>query len=90
MPDALAGQHVQLLDEHGTRHPSAEWDHWIADLDDAALADLYEDMVVVRRIDTEATALQRQGELALWPPLLGQEASQIGRASCRERVSCCV
>jgi len=73
MPDA-----VQLLDEHGTRHPSAEWDHWIADLDDAALAALYEDMVVVRRIDTEATALQRQGELALWPPLLGQEASQIG------------
>ena len=73
MPDA-----VQLLDEHGTRHPSAEWDHWIADLDDAALAALYEDMVVVRRIDTEATALQRQGELALWPPLLGQEAAQIG------------
>ncbi len=35
-------------------------------------------MVVVRRIDTEATALQRQGELALWPPLLGQEAAQIG------------
>jgi pyruvate dehydrogenase E1 component alpha subunit len=33
---------------------------------------------VVRRIDTEATALQRQGELALWPPLLGQEAAQIG------------
>jgi pyruvate dehydrogenase E1 component alpha subunit len=35
-------------------------------------------MVVIRRIDTEATALQRQGELALWPPLLGQEAAQIG------------
>ena len=34
--------------------------------------------MVIRRIDTEATALQRQGELALWPPLLGQEASQIG------------
>ena len=37
-------------------------------------------MVVIRRIDAEATALQRQGELALWPPLLGQEASQIGSA----------
>ncbi|NKX49061.1 pyruvate dehydrogenase (acetyl-transferring) E1 component subunit alpha, partial [Arthrobacter deserti] len=35
-------------------------------------------MVVVRRIDAEATALQRQGELALWPPMLGQEAAQIG------------
>ena len=36
--------------------------------------------MVIRRIDAEATALQRQGELALWPPLLGQEASQIGSA----------
>ena len=35
-------------------------------------------MTVIRRIDVEATALQRQGELALWPPLLGQEAAQIG------------
>lgn len=35
-------------------------------------------MVVVRRLDVEATALQRQGELALWPPLQGQEAAQIG------------
>lgn len=69
---------IQLLDEHGTRHESEEWDRWISDLDDDALAALYEDMVAVRRIDTEATALQRQGELALWPPLLGQEAAQIG------------
>jgi pyruvate dehydrogenase E1 component alpha subunit len=37
-------------------------------------------MVVARRIDAEATALQRQGELALWPPLLGQEAAQVGSA----------
>ena len=35
-------------------------------------------MVLVRRIDTEATALQRQGELGIWAPLLGQEAAQIG------------
>jgi pyruvate dehydrogenase E1 component alpha subunit len=34
--------------------------------------------VLVRRIDTEAIALQRQGELGLWASLLGQEASQIG------------
>ena len=38
------------------------------------------DMVVARRIDSEATALQRQGELGLWPPLLGQEAAQVGSA----------
>jgi 2-oxoisovalerate dehydrogenase E1 component alpha subunit len=35
-------------------------------------------MVLVRRFDTEAAALQRQGELGLWASLLGQEAAQIG------------
>ena len=39
---------------------------------------LYRDMVLVRRFDGEATSLQRQGELALFPPLLGQEAAQVG------------
>ncbi|MCU1417144.1 MAG: pdhA [Schumannella sp.] len=77
MPDSPR-ETVRLLDEHGVRTPSAQWDPWIEDLDDAVLADRYEDMVVLRRIDTEATALQRQGEIALWPPVLGQEAAQIG------------
>ncbi|MGK5698337.1 thiamine pyrophosphate-dependent enzyme, partial [Streptomyces sp. URMC 128] len=36
------------------------------------------DMVLTRRFDAEATSLQRQGELGLWPSLLGQEAAQIG------------
>lgn len=36
------------------------------------------DMVLARRIDTEAIALQRQGELGLWPSLLGQEGAQVG------------
>jgi 2-oxoisovalerate dehydrogenase E1 component alpha subunit len=69
---------VQLLDEHGERQPSPDYDPYVDDLTPAALLDLYRDLVVVRRLDTEATALQRQGELALWPPLLGQEAAQIG------------
>jgi pyruvate dehydrogenase E1 component alpha subunit len=34
--------------------------------------------VVVRKLDAEAIALQRQGELGLWASLLGQEAAQIG------------
>jgi 2-oxoisovalerate dehydrogenase E1 component alpha subunit len=71
---------VQVLDEVGARHAAAEQDRWLEglDADPASALRLYEDMVVVRRIDAEATALQRQGELALWPPLLGQEAAQIG------------
>ena len=38
----------------------------------------YRDMVLTRRIDVEATALQRHGELGIWAQLLGQEAAQIG------------
>ena len=71
---------VQLIDALGRRQADARYDHYVADVDGAALRRLYEDMVVSRRIDAEATALQRQGELALWPPLLGQEAAQVGSA----------
>jgi pyruvate dehydrogenase E1 component alpha subunit len=71
---------VQLVDPEGERHGNPAFDRWVADVTDEQLADLYEDMVVVRRIDVEATALQRQGQLALWPPLLGQEAAQVGSA----------
>ena len=39
---------------------------------------LYRDLVLVRRIDIEAIALQRQGELGIWASLLGQEAAQVG------------
>lgn len=45
------------------------------------LESLYRDMYLIRRFDQEATALQRQGELALWVPMRGQEAAQIGSAS---------
>lgn len=71
---------VQLITPEGVRLENPAFDPWVADVTDDQLASLYEDMVVIRRIDTEATALQRQGELGLWAPLLGQEASQIGSA----------
>ena len=69
---------VQLLTPAGERLSDVRYDAWVSDIGDDELASLYEDMVVIRRIDTEATSLQRQGELGLWPPLLGQEAAQIG------------
>jgi 2-oxoisovalerate dehydrogenase E1 component alpha subunit len=71
---------VQLLTPSGVRIAHPAFDPWVSDIGDAALVRLYEDLAVVRRIDTEATALQRQGQLGLWPPLLGQEAAQIGSA----------
>jgi pyruvate dehydrogenase E1 component alpha subunit len=68
---------IQLLDAAGRRveHPDFRFDGT-----DADIAAALRDMVLARRIDTEATALQRKGELGLWPPLLGQEAAQVGSA----------
>ncbi|MDF2442417.1 MAG: 2-oxoisovalerate dehydrogenase component alpha subunit [Subtercola sp.] len=39
---------------------------------------LYREMVLARRLDVEALALQRQGELNLWLQCSGQEAAQVG------------
>jgi 2-oxoisovalerate dehydrogenase E1 component alpha subunit len=44
------------------------------------LREIYRLMVLTRKADLEATALQRQGELAVYPPLIGQEAAQVGSA----------
>ncbi len=46
--------------------------------DDEQVRACYTDMVLVRRVDAEAIALQRQGELGVWPSSLGQEGAQIG------------
>ncbi|MBA2444906.1 MAG: pyruvate dehydrogenase (acetyl-transferring) E1 component subunit alpha [Nocardioidaceae bacterium] len=66
---------IQLLTPEGERveHPEFAFDE-----DDETIKSFYRDLVMTRRIDTEATALQRQGELGIWASLLGQEAAQIG------------
>ncbi|MDL4773792.1 pyruvate dehydrogenase (acetyl-transferring) E1 component subunit alpha [Actinomadura xylanilytica] len=66
---------VQLLTPEGERveHPD-----YPLDLTTEEIRGLYRDLVIVRRIDREAVALTRQGELGLWASLLGQEAAQIG------------
>ena len=66
---------VQLLTPEGERVHHPEFDH---DFSAEDLRGFYRDMVLTRRIDTEATALQRHGELGIWAQLLGQEAAQIG------------
>jgi 2-oxoisovalerate dehydrogenase E1 component alpha subunit len=71
---------IQLISVDGQRTVGCPYWDLVADVDAAQLRNLYRDMVVVRRIDAEAMALQRQGELALWAPLLGQEAAQVGSA----------
>jgi pyruvate dehydrogenase E1 component alpha subunit len=71
---------VQLLTATGERVAAPGYEEHVLDLGHEELRGLFEDMTVIRRLDTEATALQRQGELGLWPPSLGQEAAQIGSA----------
>ncbi|WP_433435288.1 pyruvate dehydrogenase (acetyl-transferring) E1 component subunit alpha [Nonomuraea sp. CA-141351] len=66
---------VQLLTPEGERVEHPDYD---IDLTDEEVRSLYRDLVLVRRIDLEAVALQRQGELGIWASLLGQEAAQIG------------
>ena len=69
---------VQLLTPDGERlqHPEFGYDG-----DRDAIASLYRQMVFIRRIDAEGFALQRHGELGLWPPARGQEAAQVGSAA---------
>jgi 2-oxoisovalerate dehydrogenase E1 component alpha subunit len=66
---------IQLLTPEGERieHPD-----YPLDVSAGEIRDLYTDLVLVRRIDFEAIALQRQGELGIWASLLGQEAAQVG------------
>ena len=71
---------VQLLTPDGERVDHPDYSPRVQHLDAAALRGLYRDMLLMRRFDTEATALQRQGELGLFAPALGQEAAQVGSA----------
>ena len=66
---------VQLLTPEGERVEHPDFD---IDVTAEELRGLYRDMVLVRRVDREANALQRKGQLGIWVPLLGQEAAQIG------------
>ncbi|MGN8553347.1 UNVERIFIED_CONTAM: thiamine pyrophosphate-dependent enzyme [Microbacterium sp. SLM126] len=74
---------VRFLAADGTFAPSAAAEPYRAlvdSLSDEALEGFYRDMAVIRAFDVQATNLQRQGQLALWPPSFGQEAAQVGSA----------
>src|SRR5262245_4764937 len=66
---------VQLLTPEGERVEHPDYD---IELTAEEVRSLYRDLVLVRAVDLEAVALQRQGELGIWASLLGQEAAQIG------------
>jgi 2-oxoisovalerate dehydrogenase E1 component alpha subunit len=70
-----SAEFVQLLTPEGERidHPD-----YPLEISAEEVRALYRDLVLVRRIDFEAIALQRQGQLGIWASLLGQEAAQVG------------
>ena len=80
-PAGLRVETVQLLTPEGERleHPD-----YPLELSTDEVKGLYRDLVLVRRIDTEAIALQRQGELGIWASLLGQEPTWAASWPSRE------
>ena len=66
---------VQLVAPDGSAAGDAD-----VGLDDEQLRELLRLMIRARRLDTECLALQRQGELTVYPPFEGQEAAQVGSA----------
>jgi 2-oxoisovalerate dehydrogenase E1 component subunit alpha len=66
---------VQLVAPDGTA--TGETD---VGLSDERLCDALRLMIRARRLDRECMALQRQGELTVYPPFEGQEAAQVGSA----------
>jgi pyruvate dehydrogenase E1 component alpha subunit len=72
---------VQLLTPDGKRIDSARDSYgteYTVEFTDDEYRGFYRDMVVIRKLDAEAEALQRQGELGIWASLKGQEAAQVG------------
>ncbi|MEU4774595.1 pyruvate dehydrogenase (acetyl-transferring) E1 component subunit alpha [Micromonospora sp. NPDC023644] len=70
-----ATEPVRLLDPSGTplRAPADYPEPPVE-----ALVEMYRRMVVGRRFDIQATALTKQGRLAVYPSSRGQEACQVG------------
>jgi len=68
---------IRLLDTDGSFHPRPDLP---VDLDDDQLRQLHRYLVMTRHLDQEFIALQRQGQLAVYPSSLGQEAAQVGTA----------
>jgi pyruvate dehydrogenase E1 component alpha subunit len=79
---------VRLLEPDGSPHaphqPGRELAGRLDEIDASTQLSLHEHLVVTRAVDRELVHLQRQGQLALYPSCLGQEAAQVGTAAALE------
>ena len=73
--DPLKGEMLRIL------HPDGRLEETLRpDLSDETVQNLYRKMVLIRLADQRALALQRQGRLGTYAPVIGQEAAQVGSA----------
>ncbi|GAB2548749.1 thiamine pyrophosphate-dependent enzyme [Leucobacter ruminantium] len=78
---AVDPEPIRFLDDAGRYAPSATAAEFAEELAGVGVDEFkqwYRDMVHTRAFDTECTHLQRQGQLALWVPSVGQEGCQVG------------
>jgi pyruvate dehydrogenase E1 component alpha subunit len=76
-PAQVPADKVEILRPDGTLVPDHGYE---IDLKEEDLREIYRLMILTRRVDQESTNLQRQGELGVYTPVLGQEGAQIGAA----------
>ena len=69
---------VQLIDPTGAKVEQAGTRREYAMPSAARLREVWHAMVIGRRFDVQATALTKQGRLAVYPSSRGQEACQVG------------
>jgi len=76
--DVLASfevKRLRVLDENGEVDAAL-----MPELSEAEIRRLYQAMVLARTYDERAVALQREGRLGTYPPIMGQEAAQVASA----------
>lgn len=71
---------IEILDDKGNVEESL-----MPSLSDADMRRIYELLILARTFDQRALQLQREGRLGTYPPILGQEACQVGSAFALEK-----
>ena len=75
-------QPVRLIEADGSLAPAAAYKEAYELPDAAELLRGYQQLVVGRRVNDQASALVRQGRMAVYPSSHGQEACQVAAALC--------
>jgi len=72
-PEPPSSDPIRVLDVDGQPLPGAT----VPDLSEPQLLAMYEDLRLARHFDERAVSLQRQGRIASYAPMAGQDGSQV-------------